>query len=250
MQFPRGIDQIAGTTRERSALMAATAVALTVVACIAVVSGGGCRPAQPEITITASPFAATAAKSESPTAPSTSPTPTEDIVVYVTGAVKKPGVYTLRAGARIYQAIDAAGGFQKDAIKDAINLADWARDSSHISVPARIAQIQKVRPAVVTTPFTPEEPAEVAMESSSNGSFPTHRNSSTKFKNPGDGMVNLNTATAADLEKLPGIGPAMSTRILAYRQMKGGFHDTRELVQVPGIGAKKFEKMAPFILVD
>ena len=69
----------------------------------------------------------------------------------------------------------------------------------------------------------------------------------TKFKNPGDGTVHLNSAGAADLEKLPGVGPAMSGRILDYRREIGGFKSTEQVMDVKGIGEKKYAKMQSFL---
>ena len=68
-----------------------------------------------------------------------------------------------------------------------------------------------------------------------------------KFKNPGDGIVHLNTASAAELEKLPGVGPAMSARILEYRHEIGGFKSVEQIMDVKGIGEKKYAKMQPFL---
>ena len=68
-----------------------------------------------------------------------------------------------------------------------------------------------------------------------------------KFKNPGDGMVNLNTAGAGELQKLPGVGPSTAAKILEYRQGIGRFTDVQQLQDVKGIGEKKFAKMRPFL---
>ncbi len=71
--------------------------------------------------------------------------------------------------------------------------------------------------------------------------------SSAKFKNPGDGVVHINRATAQELEKLPGVGPAMSGRILEYRHQINGFRNIEQMLDVKGIGDKKFAKMRPFL---
>ena len=71
-----------------------------------------------------------------------------------------------------------------------------------------------------------------------------------KLKNPGDGTVNINTADATELQRLPGVGPAMATRILAERAALGRFSKAGDLREVRGIGTKKYAKMAPFVVAD
>jgi comEA protein len=74
-------------------------------------------------------------------------------------------------------------------------------------------------------------------------------NHSEKLKSPSDGQVNINTASLEDLEKLPGVGPAMAGRILEFRKVNGSFSDVEQLMDVNGIGEKKFAKMKPFVKV-
>jgi competence protein ComEA len=75
----------------------------------------------------------------------------------------------------------------------------------------------------------------------------THSGKIDKLKNPGDGEVDVNTADSEELQRLPGVGPAMAQRILTARQSFGGFRTPQDLLEVRGIGPKKYAKMAPFV---
>jgi len=219
--------------------------------------------------------------SPSPT-PTPTPTPTARIKVHVTGAVKKPDVYTLKPGDRIEDAIKAAGGFTADADRDALNLADFARDADQYNVPKQVPVSASKTPAAAPPP-APRRPAVVhgsapaptrkpgdtaappagrvlgkpaaetadgaATDASDMGGRSSSR-ATTKFKNPGDGTVNLNTATAEELQKLPGVGPSTAQKILEYRQQIGKFNDTSQIQDVKGIGPKKFERMRAFLSVN
>lgn len=173
------------------------------------------------------------------------------VVVHVVGAVRRPGVYTCRPGERIYQAIFRAGGFRPNAQRAAINLADRVQDADQIIVPA------------IGIP-DPQAGAGVPSPSPKPGARPSGRvvgkpagkegkgraaAGSAKFKAPGDGTLNLNAATAEQLQRLPGVGPAMAERILTYRKEIGKFTDVSELKNVTGIGEKKFARMQPFLSV-
>ncbi len=129
--------QVAGASREQ---LGVAAVAVTVVlggGFFLLGSGGRQEPVANTLTIPAKTFASPAAPEPSP-APIASPTPKKNgIIVYVTGAVKRPGVYTLPADARLYHAVRAAGGFKANAVQDALNLADRAQDGDQLCVPAR-----------------------------------------------------------------------------------------------------------------
>ena len=133
----------------------------------------------------------------------------ELIAVYVSGAVKMPGVYTLPAGSRVADALEVAGGLQPEADAGRINLAARILDEEQIAVPVLGAPIMESRP----TAKPPPSPSPIRLI----------------------GKTNINKATAAELEGLPGIGPVLAARIVQYREANGDFKDVEELTEVPGI---------------
>lgn len=139
------------------------------------------------------------------------------VVIHVIGAVKNPGVYELRLGSRILDAVKKAGGLSKDALPESINLAAEISDGQQIRIPRRgdKASIQ-----------TPEPPPgqEAATATGGIGGV-----------TPG-AKLNINTATGTELETLPGIGPALAQRIIEFRQSNGPFKNIGELDAVSGIG--------------
>jgi competence protein ComEA len=146
----------------------------------------------------------------SPT-PMASPQPTSTprpLRVYVSGAVQNPDVYSLPPDSIVKNALMAAGGATVDADLDRINLAESLVDGQHIYVPRK-----------------GEEQVPVELP----GNPPA-----------ASGRVNINTATPAELETLPGIGPALAQRILEYRQLHGAFAQIEDIMQVPGIGEATF----------
>lgn len=144
------------------------------------------------------------------------------IRVYVSGAVKEPRVVELAAGSLITHALAAAGGPTADADLEALNLAAPLSDSQHIQVP-RIT--------------TPADAAELDDESSSATVDVSVR------------PLDINTASAAQLESLPGIGPTRAQNIVAYRQEHGPFQRAEELLAVPGIGPATYERIGSLIRV-
>ena len=127
-------------------------------------------------------------------------------MVHVAGAVRRPGVYRLRAGARVEDALHRAGGAAPPRRPERVNLAAELEDGRQVLVPrARVrggGSARRARPA-------PRRPA---------------------------CRVNLNTATLEQLDELDGVGPATAQKILDYREAHGGFGSVEELDQVPGIG--------------
>ncbi len=136
------------------------------------------------------------------------------VVVHVLGAVASPGLYRLPEGARVVDAIAAAGGFADDAERGGLNLARVLIDAEQISVPV-----------IGAVPAAGAGPAGVAS----------------------DVRVSLNSADEAALETLPRVGPAMAARIVAWRTANGGFRTVEDLMQVSGIGEKTFEAMRALV---
>ena len=127
------------------------------------------------------------------------------VVVHVAGAVRAPGVYRMRADARVDDAVRRAGGALPRADLTQVNLAAKVEDGRQIVVPRRVSAASA--PAGAAVPASP----------------------------PGV-PLNLNTATLEQLDELPGVGPATAQKIIDYRQEHGGFGSVEELGQVPGIG--------------
>ncbi len=136
--------------------------------------------------------------------------------VYVCGAVAKPGVYTLAPDSRIVAAIEAAGGFLPEAAVEAVNLAEPIQDGMQITVPDLEA-------------FTVRQEALERQEA---------------------GLVNLNTATIAELCTLSGIGEAKAEAILAYREEIGSFGSIEQLKEVTGIGDSLFNQIKNSIYIE
>ena len=157
--------------------------------------------------------------------------------VYVSGAVREPGIYTLPAGARAKDALEAAGGLRQDAKAERVNLAKKLRDGSHVYVPA-------VKNTSAATNMTSKKSAQNAQAKDTANT----KSSWGDFGNA-DRKVNLNTATQAELIALPGIGPSMANRILALRRVRA-FTKVEDLLQVRGIGQAKLNKLRPYVTVE
>lgn len=159
--------------------------------------------------------------------------------VHVAGRVKRPGVYSLEPGSRVIDAIKAAGGETSDADLESINLADRLEDGQQIYIAAR-GEVPHPKTSVVLGGKKTSTEMAIA---------PTNGEQAApqKLKTPGEGKVNINTAGLEELQRLPGIGPALAERILEYRQEHGRFGSVEELEEVKGIGPKKLEKMRPFV---
>jgi competence protein ComEA len=166
--------------------------------------------------------------------------PSSPIRVHVAGAVRKPGVYSLPAWARVTDAVKKAGGPREDADLDSINMADHLRDAEQIRVPIR------GRPEPMSAHAPAREPVSIpaTVGGEGMGRFPFA--SRTASAGAG-GSVNLNTATAKDLEALPGIGPKTAERILAYRKEAGPFVRAEDLMNVKGIGEAKFARLRSLV---
>ncbi len=158
-----------------------------------------------------------------PPPPTATPAPTAtaaDVRVYVSGEVARPGVFELRPGGIAEDAVEAAGGPTDQSFLEGVNLAQPLYDGLQIYVPAKDER-EEALAAVLATPT----PAGVR-------------------------RVDLNTATQSELETLPGIGPSMAQRIIAYREENGGFETVEELLNVRGIGETRMEQLRGMVEVE
>jgi competence protein ComEA len=130
-----------------------------------------------------------------------------EVFIHVVGEVIEPGLYELSYGSRVRDVIDAAGGFTDSAVQSSVNLARLVSDGEQVVILAE---------------------SQMATDSSL-------------------GFISLNRASSSQLESLPGIGPALAGRILAYRDEIGSFASIEQLLEVTGIGSKLFEEIKGFI---
>ncbi|HVE66967.1 MAG TPA: ComEA family DNA-binding protein [Solirubrobacteraceae bacterium] len=149
-------------------------------------------------------------------------------VVQVAGEVRSPGVYRLRAGKRVDDAVRMAGGPTARAELAGVNLAAKVEDGRQVIVPARVGG--------------------TAANAAGGGSAASPSPVSAAAGAPG-APLNLNTATPEQLDELDGVGPATAEKIVAYRQAHGGFRSVNELDQVPGIGPKRLAALKPLLTV-
>ncbi len=158
------------------------------------------------------------------------------VQVYVGGEVNNPGLYALPRGSRVADAVTSAGGLLSTADTSAIGMAAVLEDADQIIVPARRPTPQPAiqPPVVATTPALTQE---------STPTTPVPEVPSTETS----ALININIATAAEMDWLPGIGPVLASRIVEYRLTHGPFQTLEELEQVSGISARMVEELRPLI---
>ena len=145
------------------------------------------------------------------------PTPTPELKVYISGEVGEPGVYTLKEGARVEDAVAAAGGPSAEADLSLVNMAQRVKDEDHFHIP-KVGETPPVIPRV-----------EEAQEND---------------------KIDINTAPVSLLITLDGIGETLAQRIVEYRETHGPFGSTAEIMKVFGIGAGTYEKIRDTITVS
>jgi competence protein ComEA len=160
------------------------------------------------------------------------PAPTAvPIVVQVKGSVPRPGVYELPPGSRVRDAVQAAGGFLAEAEKDKVNLASPLKDGQELVIPG---------------------PTQEAADSGEdgNGEYVDEEGEEPPDDESLDLWIDINYASAEELEALPGIGPTLAMRIVEYREQNGPFQAIEDIINVSGIGPATFEKFMNYIYVS
>lgn len=148
----------------------------------------------------------------------------KDITVYISGAVKNPGIVTLNSGERLAAAVDKVGGTTENADLNKVNLAIKIEDEMHYIIPEIGEEIN----------YTSENiNDDIVSKDIANNSF----------------KININTATIEELDTLPGVGEATANKILNHRKENGNFKSIEEIKNVNGIGDKKFENIRELISV-
>ena len=169
-----------------------------------------------------------------------SPAPPQEIVpqytpatwyVYVTGAVKSPGVYKLSPDSRVFQAIDAAGGFTQKADPSSLNLAEVLADEAHVHVHVKGAKNQQ------------------QAANSETVRVPGYSQSSRSSLRTNTSLIDINRADLQELQRINGVGPAIAQRILDYRQTHGAFTRIDDLRNVKGIGQARLEQIRPQVAI-
>lgn len=150
----------------------------------------------------------------------------EDIFVHICGAVVNPGVYVLSAGSRIFEGIEAAGGFSEDACEDFVNLAQTLQDGQRIVIPTEEEAEAVVQDSAYQEQWLPEETQSA------------------------DGRVNINTASEQELSAISGIGAGKAAAIIQYRQENGSFSNVEDIMKVSGIKEGTYEKIKDKITVN
>ena len=153
----------------------------------------------------------------------------ERVIVHVAGAVRRPGVYRIEAGARVDEAVRRAGGATRRADLGGLNLAAKVEDGRQVLVPRRAAAGAGAGPPGQAAGTTAGAVAGTGAAAAA--------------------PVNLNTATLAQLDTLSGVGPATAQKILDYREQHDGFGTVEELGEVPGIGDVRLATLRELVTV-
>ncbi len=187
----------------------------------------------------------------------------ELIYVFVCGAVAQEGVYELPAGSRVYQAVEAAGGYAADADTSYINQADPVTDAQKLEIPT-VEEAEKLREEAALAAENRQAETDAESDSGPDGAAAGYANNGAGQVNNGAGqmnnsagqaddaaarLININTADEAALQTLPGIGAAKAASIVRYREANGGFSSIEEIKKVSGIGDITYENIKGCITV-
>jgi competence protein ComEA len=187
----------------------------------------------------------------------------QEICVHVCGAVVNPGVYVLSAGSRVYEAVQAAGGFTEEANTSYVNQAQKLPDGVQLVIPT-VEQVEELQQAETqgqtdagAAGETTAESSFVAMgigiigaESASIAEETTAGTAEKSSTSAGDDKININTASESELCSIPGIGTTRAAAILAYRQEHGSFQSIEDIMNVSGIKQGTYDKIKDSIKVN
>ncbi|HOE65274.1 MAG TPA: ComEA family DNA-binding protein [Candidatus Hydrogenedentes bacterium] len=202
-----------------------------------------------------------AATTESLAPPPVTPSASRTLVAAINGAVHVPGVYEFRGSARVKDLIDRAGGVREAADLSDINLAAPLIDGTTLVIPEAAGAAQRGgrvaiadgRGGVALNPpayrISGWQPANASAPQDDAGLREPSRLHDAAGESKSSGSINVNTATAEELEALPGIGPKLAGEIVRYRA-QSPFRAVDDLDNVPGIGAKRLETLRPFVCVQ
>ena len=164
------------------------------------------------------------------------PVDMQEILVHVTGAVKREGIVRLKEGARIADAIEAAGGVTEKTNIGQVNLAYEVEDGQKIYIPSIDDKKEEGVEKIIEKEYVTSEPGdEVVLEEESN--------------NNKNDKININTANLIELQEIPGVGEATAQKIISYREENGKFKNIEDIKNVKGIGDSKFEDMKENICI-
>ena len=152
------------------------------------------------------------------------------VVVYICGAVKHPGVYKFTAGSRVNDAVNAASGFKKGAARTAINQARVLEDGEQITIPT-LKQVKRKQLSKITDGDNFQDKTT------------DNENTDSSERESQDTLININTASAGELTSLSGIGQNRADAIIEYRQSNGKFQSIEDIMKIPGIKQGIFNKI-------
>jgi competence protein ComEA len=206
------LEERLGPLKEQARFTKEQVIVLTILALVMLIGGfWAARQSRPQPVVVEKPSLPAAAENPAPKA-------IKRIYVHVGGAVVRPGLYEIESGNRVADAVNRAGGARDDGDLDGLNLAAKVADGQKILVPVKG---QAAEGAAGGSEATAESP-----------------------------LVNLNTASQAELESLDGIGPVLAKRIVDWRQRRGRFSRVSQLNEVDGIGPKKLQALKNQVTVD
>ena len=172
----------------------------------------------------------------------------DDWYIYVTGEVKNPGVYKVSADSRIFQAVEKAGGFTAKADRNSINMAERLIDGLQIYISPKVTQQKQIQTQhqnnAIKIPGVQQN-----YQIQQNVTKTQPQTKTTNNNNILGTKVDINNATAKELELIKGVGSVIAQRIIEYRETHGRFNSPDDLIHIKGIGSKKLEKMRPQILI-